>query len=88
MVDNGVTALYAVLDQTFGRTLNYNTKPNATKHGKKDLWHMANIGRRCTIEVAEKCILEQNRPPNRFLASAVAVGPGITYVFDLKVERR
>ena len=42
-MDNGVTALYAVLDQTFGRTLNYNTKPNATKHGKKDLRHMANI---------------------------------------------
>ena len=44
---------------------------------------MANIGRRCTIEVAEKYILEQNNPPNRFLASASAVGPGITDAFSL-----
>jgi len=49
---------------------------------------MANIGQRCTIEVAEECILEQNRPPNRFLASSLAVGRGITEVFGLKNEHR
>ncbi|EJK54442.1 hypothetical protein THAOC_25928, partial [Thalassiosira oceanica] len=38
------------------------TKPNATKHGKLDHLTMANIGRRCTMEVAEECNPEQNRP--------------------------
>jgi len=49
---------------------------------------MANIGLRCSIEVAKEYIPEQNRPPNRFLASALAAGPKITYVFGLKVEHR
>ena len=49
---------------------------------------MANIGRRCAMEVSEVGIPDQNRPPFTILASAEAVGPGITVVFGLKVERR
>ena len=49
---------------------------------------MANIGRRCTIEVAERSIPKQNRPPNRFLASSLAVDYSIANVFGLEVERR
>ena len=48
----------------WGRTKPKSKKPNAMKHGKQDLRQMANIGRRCTIEVAGECIIEQNRPPN------------------------
>ncbi|EJK72933.1 hypothetical protein THAOC_05486 [Thalassiosira oceanica] len=64
------------------------TKPNATKHGKLDHLAMANIGRRCTMEVAEGCIPEQNRPLVPILAFAKAVDPAITYDFGLEVERR
>ena len=49
---------------------------------------MANIGRRCTTEVAEGCILKQNRPLIPFLPSAEAADPAITYDFGLEVERR
>ena len=63
-------------------------KPNATKHGKQDLRRMANIGRRCTIEVAERSIPEQNCPAKPVLASASAVDYAIIDVFGLKVERR
>ena len=49
---------------------------------------MANIGRRCTMEVAEECIPDQNRPPIPILASAKAVDPAITDDFGLEVERR
>ena len=53
-------------------------KNNATKHGKPDHLTMANnIGRRCTTEVAEGCILEQNRPLIPFLPSAEAADPAI-----------
>ncbi|EJK48214.1 hypothetical protein THAOC_33010 [Thalassiosira oceanica] len=48
---------------------------------------MANIGRRCAKEVSEVCIPDQNLPPFTILESAEAVGPGITVVFGLKVER-
>ncbi|EJK47174.1 hypothetical protein THAOC_34128 [Thalassiosira oceanica] len=49
---------------------------------------MANIGRRCTMEVAEECIPEQNCPLVPILASAEAVAPAITDDFGLEVERR
>ena len=49
---------------------------------------MANIGRRCTIEVVEGCNPEQNRPPIPILPSAKAVDPEITGDFGLEVERR
>ena len=49
---------------------------------------MANIGRRCTTEVAERCIPEQNRPLILFLLSAGAADPGITVDFGPEVERR
>ena len=63
-------------------------KPNTTKHGKQDLRRMANIGRRCAVEVAERSIPDQNRPPNRFMASALAVvNYPITDIFGFKVER-
>ena len=64
------------------------SKPNATKHGKPDLRTMANIGRRCTTEVAEGCILRQNRPLNPFLPSSGSADPAITVDFGLEVERR
>ena len=49
---------------------------------------MANIGRRCTMEVAEGCNLDQNLPPFTILASTEAVDPGIADDFGLEVERR
>ena len=49
---------------------------------------MANIGRRCAKEVAERCIPDQNCPPFTILASAEAVDLAIAEVFGLKVERR
>ena len=49
---------------------------------------MANIGRRCTAEVSEGCIPEQNRPLIPFLLSVRAADPGITFDFGLEVERR
>ncbi|EJK49148.1 hypothetical protein THAOC_32003 [Thalassiosira oceanica] len=45
---------------------------------------MANIGRRCTMEVAEGCIPEQNCPLVPILASAEAVAPAITDDFGLE----
>ncbi|EJK61490.1 hypothetical protein THAOC_18014 [Thalassiosira oceanica] len=44
---------------------------------------MANIGRRCTMEIAEECILKQNRPLIPILASVKAVND-----FGLEVESR
>ncbi|EJK66785.1 hypothetical protein THAOC_12256 [Thalassiosira oceanica] len=64
------------------------TKPNATKHGKPDLRTMANIGRRCAMEVAEGCIPDQDCPPFTILASAEAVDPTITDIFGPEVELR
>ncbi|EJK55346.1 hypothetical protein THAOC_24929, partial [Thalassiosira oceanica] len=64
------------------------TKPNATKHGKVDHLAMANIGRRCTVEVAEECNPEQNRPLVPILASAKAVDTAKTDNFGLEVECR
>ena len=64
------------------------TKPNATKHGKLDHLTMANIGRRCTMEVAEECIPDQNCPLIPILASDKAVDPNIAEEFGLEVERR
>ncbi|EJK52654.1 hypothetical protein THAOC_28050 [Thalassiosira oceanica] len=64
------------------------TKPNASKHGKLDHLAMANIGRRCTMEVAEKCNPDQNRSLVPILASAKAVDPAIIDDFGLEVERR
>ena len=49
---------------------------------------MANIGRRCTMEVAEECIPDQNRPPISILASVKVVDPAMTDDFGLEVERR
>ena len=49
---------------------------------------MANIGRRYTIEEAERSIPEQNCPANPVLASASAVDYAIIDVYGLKVERR
>ncbi|EJK58871.1 hypothetical protein THAOC_20970 [Thalassiosira oceanica] len=49
---------------------------------------MANIGWRCTIEVAEECIPEQNCPPISITPSAEAVDPAITDDFGIEVERR
>ncbi|EJK48362.1 hypothetical protein THAOC_32851 [Thalassiosira oceanica] len=63
-------------------------KPNATKHGKVDHLAMANIGRRCTMEVAEECNPEQNRPPIPILLSAAAVDTENNDDFGLEVERR
>ena len=63
-------------------------KHNATKHGKRDLRTMANIGRRCAKEVSEVCILDQNCPPFTILASAEAVDLRITDDFGHEVERR
>ena len=48
---------------------------------------MANIGRRCTTEVAEGCILEQNCPLIPFLPPAGVADPAITFDFGLEVER-
>ncbi|EJK64074.1 hypothetical protein THAOC_15227, partial [Thalassiosira oceanica] len=62
--------------------------PTRTKHGKVDHLAMANIGRRCTMEVAEECNPEQNRPLVPILASAKAVDTGNTDDFGLEVERR
>ncbi|EJK69391.1 hypothetical protein THAOC_09356, partial [Thalassiosira oceanica] len=42
----------------------------------------------CTMEVAEGCIPDQNRPLVPILASAEAVAPAITDDFGLEVERR
>ena len=39
---------------------------------------MANIGRRCTMEGAERCIPDQNRPLIPIPASDKAVDPAIT----------
>ncbi|EJK63936.1 hypothetical protein THAOC_15378 [Thalassiosira oceanica] len=64
------------------------TKPNATKHGKLDHLTMANIGQRCTMEVAEGCNPEQNCPPIPIPPSTEAVDPEITDDFGLEVERR
>ncbi|EJK64014.1 hypothetical protein THAOC_15296 [Thalassiosira oceanica] len=63
------------------------TKPNATKHGELDHLTMANIGRRCTKEVAKGCNPEQNCLPIQILASAKAVDPAIIDYFGLEVER-
>ncbi|EJK49135.1 hypothetical protein THAOC_32019, partial [Thalassiosira oceanica] len=63
------------------------TKPNATKHGKVDHLAMANIGRRCTMEVAEECNPEQNCLPVPILLSTAAVDTGNTDDFGLEVER-
>ena len=49
---------------------------------------MANIGRRCTMEIVERCIPDQNRPLIPILASDKAVDPGIADDFGLEVERR
>ncbi|EJK63083.1 hypothetical protein THAOC_16281 [Thalassiosira oceanica] len=51
-----------------------------------DLETMANIGRRCTMEIAEECIPEQNRLPIPILASAMAVNPAITDVLGSKLN--
>ena len=40
------------------------------------------------MEEAERCIPEQNRPPNPVLVSASAVDPEISDVCGLEVERR
>ena len=40
------------------------------------------------MEVAEKCISDQNRPPIPILASAETVDPRITDDFGLEVEHR
>ena len=58
------------------------------KHGKPDLRTMANIGPRCTAEVAEGCILGQNCPLIPFLLSAGPADLAITVDFGLEVERR
>ena len=47
---------------------------------------MANIGRRCTMEVAEGCNPDQNCPPFTILASDEAVDPWIADNFGLEVE--
>ncbi|EJK72208.1 hypothetical protein THAOC_06280, partial [Thalassiosira oceanica] len=64
------------------------TKPNASKHGKLDHMAMANIGWRCTMEVAEGCIPDQNRSLVPILVSAKAVDPAIIDDFGLEVECR
>ncbi|EJK51721.1 hypothetical protein THAOC_29083 [Thalassiosira oceanica] len=64
------------------------TKPNATKHGKLDHLTMANIGRMCTMEVAEGCIPEQNCPPILISPYTEAVDRGNTDDFGLEVEHR
>jgi len=49
---------------------------------------MANIGRRCTKEIAEGCIPDQNRPLVPILPSVEAVDPEITELFGLEVDCR
>ena len=54
-------------------------KPNATKHGKTDYRTMANIGRRCTIEIADGCIPERNCP---LVSIPPSVDPGDLDIID------
>ncbi|EJK56108.1 hypothetical protein THAOC_24067, partial [Thalassiosira oceanica] len=65
-------------------------KVNALQAENKSLTSAgaATPGRRCTMEVAEGCIPDQNRPPITILVSAKAVDPAITDDIGLEVERR
>ena len=49
---------------------------------------MANIGRRCTMEVAERCVPDQNCPLILFLLSAGPADTAMTVNFGLEVECR
>ncbi|EJK71766.1 hypothetical protein THAOC_06763, partial [Thalassiosira oceanica] len=62
--------------------------PNNELNGSDDCKEGDRVPEQCTMEVAEGCIPEQNRPPSPILASVKAVDPGMTDDFGLEVERR